>query len=271
MKITSRDIRLSRVRNSAFAWRTSSSPPAIAALDHPQIDNAHCQGARRQIRTPRPCSPRIAAAKGDALLEALLTELDRSKAQLKMDQVAAALLHRVPRQRCRRLSRRSRLRRPARKPARALSRPARSRAHRRLQTRQLLRPRHGRNQHPSARRRSHRPAPPDLARHRRRLQSRRRSAHRKTSCAETVQRRTESRRRFRQSSGRHCRRAHRRAESRRPPPGKRLLKMSPTCIASIPTCSPSRASARFSAVNEYLVNSEGTVTRNGKTTYNVHV
>ena len=30
-----------------------------------------------------------AAAKGDGLLEALLTELDRSKAQLKMDQVQA--------------------------------------------------------------------------------------------------------------------------------------------------------------------------------------
>ncbi len=31
------------------------------------------------------------------------------------------------------------------------------------------------------------------------------------------------------------------------------------------------ASARFSAVNEYLVNSEGTVTRNGKTTYSVQL
>src|SRR5437016_10042467 len=31
------------------------------------------------------------------------------------------------------------------------------------------------------------------------------------------------------------------------------------------------ASARFSAINEYLVNSEGTVTRNGKTTYNVQL
>ena len=29
------------------------------------------------------------------------------------------------------------------------------------------------------------------------------------------------------------------------------------------------ASARFSAINEYLVNSEGTVTRSGKKTYNV--
>ncbi len=31
------------------------------------------------------------------------------------------------------------------------------------------------------------------------------------------------------------------------------------------------ASARFSAINEYLVNSEGTVTRNGKVTYNVQL
>jgi predicted Zn-dependent protease len=31
------------------------------------------------------------------------------------------------------------------------------------------------------------------------------------------------------------------------------------------------ASARFSAVNEYFVDSEGTVTRNGKTTYNLQL
>ena len=36
-----------------------------------------------------PMAAARAAAGGDALLEALLTELDRSKAQLKMDQVAA--------------------------------------------------------------------------------------------------------------------------------------------------------------------------------------
>src|ERR1700740_2471349 len=36
-----------------------------------------------------PMAAAHAAAKGDALLEALLTELDRSKAQLKMDQVQA--------------------------------------------------------------------------------------------------------------------------------------------------------------------------------------
>src|SRR5712692_2322104 len=31
------------------------------------------------------------------------------------------------------------------------------------------------------------------------------------------------------------------------------------------------ASARFSAINEYLVNTEGTVTRSGKTTYSVQL
>src|SRR5438309_5888919 len=38
---------------------------------------------------PDPLAAARAAANGDALLDALLTELDRSKAQLKMDQVAA--------------------------------------------------------------------------------------------------------------------------------------------------------------------------------------
>src|SRR3974390_1917250 len=50
---------------------------------------------RAAARSTAPAAPDVAtaaaheAAKGDTLLEALLTELDRSKAQLKMDQVQA--------------------------------------------------------------------------------------------------------------------------------------------------------------------------------------
>jgi len=38
---------------------------------------------------PDPLAAARVAANGDAVLDALLTELDRSRAQLKMDQVAA--------------------------------------------------------------------------------------------------------------------------------------------------------------------------------------
>ena len=45
--------------------------------------------AARSSRSDLATAAAHEAAKGDALLEALLTELDRSKAQLKMDQVQA--------------------------------------------------------------------------------------------------------------------------------------------------------------------------------------
>ncbi len=62
---------------------------AIAAL---LALNAAPSGAASERSIPAPDAAMVtahAAAKGDGLLEALLTELDRSKAQLKMDQVQA--------------------------------------------------------------------------------------------------------------------------------------------------------------------------------------
>src|SRR5467141_1650552 len=62
---------------------------AIAAL---LALNAAPSGAASERSIPAPDAAMVtahAAAKGDGLLEALLTELDRSKAQLKMDQVRA--------------------------------------------------------------------------------------------------------------------------------------------------------------------------------------
>src|SRR5260370_24318869 len=54
--------------------------------------NAISSRAASEGSKPAPDAAMVAAhaaAKGDGLLEALLTELDRSKAQLKMDQVQA--------------------------------------------------------------------------------------------------------------------------------------------------------------------------------------
>src|ERR1700682_1209140 len=62
---------------------------AIAAL---LALNAAPSGAASERSIPATDAAMVAAhaaAKGDGLLEALLTELDRSKAQLKMDQVQA--------------------------------------------------------------------------------------------------------------------------------------------------------------------------------------
>jgi predicted Zn-dependent protease len=47
----------------------------------------HTDDAPKATASANPTAPAHVAASGDALLEALLTELDRSKAQLKMDQV----------------------------------------------------------------------------------------------------------------------------------------------------------------------------------------
>jgi len=61
----------------------SGGTSLYAAKHSPTSDDATKAPASDPLATAR------AAAGGDALLEALLTELDRSKAQLKMDQVAA--------------------------------------------------------------------------------------------------------------------------------------------------------------------------------------
>jgi TldD protein len=65
---------------SLILW---SAPFRAAARNPERKDDA--------VKTPAPdpLAAARAAANGDAVLEALLTELDRSKAQLKMDQVAA--------------------------------------------------------------------------------------------------------------------------------------------------------------------------------------
>ena len=52
---------------------------------------------------------------------------------------------------------------------------------------------------------------------------------------------------------------------------KRTLEEVTSLYKEYPDVQSVTASARFSAVNEYLVNSEGTVTRSGKTTYNVQL
>ncbi|PYU39671.1 MAG: peptidase U62 [Acidobacteria bacterium] len=52
---------------------------------------------------------------------------------------------------------------------------------------------------------------------------------------------------------------------------KRTLEDVTSLYKEYPDVQSVTASARFSAVNEYLVNSEGTVTRSGKTTYNVQL
>src|SRR5262245_49652403 len=44
--------------------------------------------AKEDVDAAKPIAAARAAANGDPILEALLTELERSKAQLKMDQVA---------------------------------------------------------------------------------------------------------------------------------------------------------------------------------------
>jgi len=52
---------------------------------------------------------------------------------------------------------------------------------------------------------------------------------------------------------------------------KRTLEEVTSLYREYPDVQSVTASARFSAINEYLVNSEGTVTRSGKTTYNVQL
>ncbi len=52
---------------------------------------------------------------------------------------------------------------------------------------------------------------------------------------------------------------------------KRTLEEVTSLYKEYPDVQSVTASARFSAINEYLVNSEGTVTRSGKTTYNVQL
>ena len=52
---------------------------------------------------------------------------------------------------------------------------------------------------------------------------------------------------------------------------KRTLEDVTSLYKEYPDVQSVTASARFSAINEYLVNSEGTVTRSGKTTYNVQL
>ena len=66
------------------ALMISTGNSLYAATHHPKSkDDAAKTTASDPLAAAR------TAAGGDALLEALLTELDRSKAQLKMDQVAA--------------------------------------------------------------------------------------------------------------------------------------------------------------------------------------
>jgi len=76
-------------RPSALRVYRQLTGMAIAAL---LALNAAPSGAAPERSIPAPDAAMVtahAAAKGDGLLEALLTELDRSKAQLKMDQVQA--------------------------------------------------------------------------------------------------------------------------------------------------------------------------------------
>ncbi len=76
-------------RSSALLSYTQLTGMAMAAL---LALNATASQAASEGSKPAPDAAMVAAhaaAKGDGLLEALLTELDRSKAQLKMDQVQA--------------------------------------------------------------------------------------------------------------------------------------------------------------------------------------
>src|SRR5207249_6246805 len=52
---------------------------------------------------------------------------------------------------------------------------------------------------------------------------------------------------------------------------KRTLEDVTSLYKEYPDVQSVTASARFSAINEYLVNSEGTVTRSGRTTYSVQL
>src|SRR6202166_3650391 len=65
-----------------------------AVKDPPATESARSADADRPVDTGRPLNSSamaaaVAAARGDALLEALLTELSRSYTHLKMDQVQA--------------------------------------------------------------------------------------------------------------------------------------------------------------------------------------
>src|SRR5437762_11510915 len=76
-------------RSSALLSYTQLTRMAMAAL---LALNATASQAASEGSKPVPDAAMVAAhaaAKGDGLLEALLMELDRSKAQLKMDQVQA--------------------------------------------------------------------------------------------------------------------------------------------------------------------------------------
>src|ERR1700674_4916929 len=76
-------------RSSALLSYAQLAGMAMAAM---RGLNATPSLAASEGSKPAPDSAMVAAhaaAKGDGLLEALLTELDRSKAQLKMDQVQA--------------------------------------------------------------------------------------------------------------------------------------------------------------------------------------
>ncbi len=74
----------------AIATLLFAALPALTAAPLRAANGDARSAADHTAKTPAP-EPKMAAhaaASGDALLEALLTELDRSKAQLKMDQVA---------------------------------------------------------------------------------------------------------------------------------------------------------------------------------------
>jgi TldD protein len=59
----------------------------VTASRAAKASGKHTDDAPKTMASANPTAPAHSAASGDALLEALLTELDRSKAQLKMDQV----------------------------------------------------------------------------------------------------------------------------------------------------------------------------------------
>src|SRR5580658_3380634 len=61
----------------------------VTASRAAKVPGTHPDDAPKATASANPTAPAHVAASGDALLEALLTELDRSKAQLKMDQVLA--------------------------------------------------------------------------------------------------------------------------------------------------------------------------------------
>src|SRR5947209_8842151 len=66
-----------------FAWLATALFPSYAAADSAASNAAPVPGSDAAMLAAH------VAASGDVLLESLLTELDRSKAQLKMDQVQA--------------------------------------------------------------------------------------------------------------------------------------------------------------------------------------